>query len=192
MKNIYFIRHCAYENPRNIFPGRLPVKLSTQGIDQAKRLAKYFVDKKIEKIYSSEVLRCKQTSQIISDNKIPTEFDQRLLETLSAYQGYWFEKKEELDWKLFFSHHKKLGGENLLKVQKRILSFWKELVEKKETQIIICSHGDPLYCLYLFLTNKPLIDDLANTPEDFQPEGSIREIAWKNQDSFEVLPIIKP
>ena len=86
---IYLVRHCEYENPRGILPGRLPLELSSTGLKQAHAMKEFFLDKQIELIYSSAVVRCKQTSQIISDNKIPINYDKRLLEIFSAYQGYW-------------------------------------------------------------------------------------------------------
>jgi hypothetical protein len=110
MKHIYLIRHGEYANPRNILPGRLPVPLSDKGNKQVKKLAVFFQDKDIEKIYSSAVLRCKQTSEIVSGGKIPIKFDKRLLETHSAYQGYWFKQGLKLDWKHFFDNVMELGG----------------------------------------------------------------------------------
>lgn len=192
MKQIYLVRHCKYSNPRNILSGRLPVELSEEGLKQTGKLADFFSNKKIEKIYSSAVVRCKQTSEIISKGKIFIEFDKRLLETFSAYQGFWFDEGKELDWSHFFSHRDKLGGESLLQIQKRMLSFFNDLVKKKEKSIIVCSHGDPLYVLYLALANKPLIDDEASLDEitEYQPTASIREIKWINKGNIGILPIV--
>ena len=67
---IYLLRHCEYVNPNNIMPGRLPVELSEEGLNQAKRLRKYFMDKDIGMIYSSAVRRCKQTAEIEWQGKL--------------------------------------------------------------------------------------------------------------------------
>jgi broad specificity phosphatase PhoE len=91
MPKMYLLRHCDYDNPRTILPGRLPVELSEQGKRRAQELQQFFADKEIAAIYSSAVLRCRQTVEIIADKKIPIFYDARLLETLSAYQGYWGE-----------------------------------------------------------------------------------------------------
>lgn len=101
MNSIYLLRHCAYSNPLNILPGRLPVELSQEGRENALRLKEYFADKNIKQIYSSAVKRCKQTAEIIADHNIPLTFDQRLLETFSAYQGYW-ESNANNTWDHFF------------------------------------------------------------------------------------------
>lgn len=122
MSSIYLLRHCDYSNPRNILPGRLPLELSEKGKEQAEKLKNHFIDKHIGKIYSSAVLRCKQTSEIIAAGSIPIIFDQRILETFSAYQGYWEENWHGTGWHLF-SHKKELGGEGLVDLQKRMQIF---------------------------------------------------------------------
>ncbi len=176
MSSIYLLRHCDYENPRSILPGRLPLTLSPKGEAQAQKLAEHFADKNIARIYSSQVERCKQTSEIIAGNsgvKIPITFDQRILETLSAYQGFWDENWHGEGYH-FFSHKPELGGEGLADIQKRMASFWNELIEEmrernSQENVIICSHGDPLMVLYLHIFNLPLVDD--NVKEDADLAG---------------------
>lgn len=158
MPSIYLLRHCEYENPRNILPGRLPLDLSESGRAKASQLTKTFADKSIGKIYSSAVERCKQTAEIVADGTIPVIFDQRLLETLSAYQGYWGENKTA-DGFQFFSHRQELGGEGLADIQVRMKSFWDEVTKDLTENIIICSHGDPLQVLYSTIFDLPLVDD---------------------------------
>jgi broad specificity phosphatase PhoE len=47
---IYLLRHCEYENPRNILPGRLPLELSEVGIEKAEKLKKFFAGKNMIKM----------------------------------------------------------------------------------------------------------------------------------------------
>lgn len=193
MKKIYLLRHCEYANPRNLLVGRLPVELSLDGVKHAERLAEYFSDKKIEKIYSSAVKRCQQTSEIISRGKIAIENDQRILETFSAYQGYWggWDGKE-LVWDDFFIHRDTVGGEGAEDISQRMTSFFRDLAQKPEKNIIICSHGDPLYLLFLSLIGKTFSDtDIYSEPEGYQPKGSIRLIHWQDEDNFEIDPILE-
>lgn len=193
MKTIYLVRHCIYDNPRNIYPGRLPVVLSAEGMEQAERLRKYFADKEIQKIYSSAVLRCKQTSEVIADKKIPITFDKRLLETFSAYQGFWgadFGTPE--GWDEFYAHQEELGGETYEDVQARVLDFIKEIVAKPEERIIICSHGDPLQFLYLGLKGEMLPHWKGDTGEygnpDYLKKGYFRPLVVDNNEyRFEPL-----
>lgn len=192
MKTIYFVRHCAIDNPRNILPGRLPVILSKEGLLQAEKLHSYFLDKKVDKIYSSAVLRCKQTAETIANKNIPIAYDKRLLETFSAYQGYWFDDGN-LDWDEFFNHRDELGGENYPDIQKRMVAFFTELLQKDEKDVIICSHGDPLYVLYLYLSKKELPNELDELGDGgnplYQPKGSVRKLIVKDNNEFEFQPI---
>ncbi|NCO12420.1 MAG: hypothetical protein COZ34_01730 [Candidatus Pacebacteria bacterium CG_4_10_14_3_um_filter_34_15] len=187
MKTFYLVRHAQYANPLNILAGRLPVELSEAGIKEAKKLAIFFEDKKIDKIYASPVLRCKQTSEIISSKKTPVEYDLRIAETLSAFQGYW-----KMDWDYFFTHAEELGGESPLDISNRVSNFWNEVKNTSHDNIIICSHGDPLYLLYAKLAGIPLptIREIYKIPEDqYQPKASIRTITLKNNDTL-IGPII--
>lgn len=190
MKIIYFVRHCHYDNSHHILPGRLPVELSPDGLKQAEKLHEYFLDKGIEKIYSSPVLRCKQTTNIISGKKIPITYDQRLLESFSAYQGYWIE-----NWDHFFSHKDELSGENFQDIQNRILSFFNELVTKPEKKVIVCSHGDPLFTFYLYLTKKPLIHELDRIGDAgdplYQGKGTVRELLVHDDETYEFKDIVR-
>lgn len=180
MSSIYLLRHCDYENPRDILPGRLPLDLSETGKTRARELAQTFKDKNIARIYSSAVERCKQTAEIVSQGKTPVLFDQRILETLSAYQGYWGENKTKNGFN-FFSHRKELGGEGLADIQVRMLSFWREITKDLQENIIVCSHGDPLQVLYSTIHGMKLVDD--NDVEENIPgwleKGEFFEIIWE-------------
>lgn len=183
---IYLVRHAQYSNPHKILPGRLPVPLSKVGKQEAENLKIFFKTKNIEKIYSSAVLRCKQTSEIISDSQIPIIYDQRLLETFSAYQGYWIE-----DWSLFFSMQDELGGETNTDIQNRIVHFFETTKFKKNKNYIICSHGDPLYFLYQHLAKQPLlVQDQLSVAENYQEKGSIRELTIHSDGTVTIHTIL--
>lgn len=179
-KNFYLVRHAQYDNPLKILAGRLPVTLSEVGIGQAKKLSEFFFDKKIELIYSSPVKRCQQTSEIIANTVIPIEYDVRLAETFSPYQGYW-----ELDWSHFYGHHEELGGESPQDISLRMMDFWQSIVKKDEKNCIICSHGDPLYLLFAQLTGLtiPSIKEITSIlGDEYQPTGSVRKIVMEGDD----------
>lgn len=172
---IFLVRHADYEKTSGALKGRLPVKLSFLGIQQAKKLQEFFSQQKIEKIYSSAVERCKQTSQIISADKILIEYDKRLLEALVAYQGYM-----DGDWaEHAYSHQEELGGESIGDVQQRVVQFYHHLIKASLRQVIVCSHGDPLHFLYLYLCGKQLSNNYSQVGDstlDYQAKASVRLI----------------
>lgn len=185
MTTVYLVRHCAQDNPRHILPGRLPTELSEEGKRQALQLRDWFLNKQIEIMYSSAVLRCKQTAEIIANGKIPIQYDRRLLETFSSYQGYWIE-----DWKHFFSHIDELGGESNEDIQRRIVDFFQSIEFSDKKNCLICSHGDPLYFLYQHLTKQPLLSQSTiDVSDDYQPTGSIRPV-YVDKRNIIVDPII--
>lgn len=189
--SIYFVRHCEYEDPDKIIPGRLPVPLSEFGKQQAAKLSEFFIDKDISKIYSSAVLRCQQTSEIISQNKIPITYDRRLLEVFTPYQGFTF--KDGVDFDHFYGHIKELGGESYKDVQERMVSFFEDVKTKGDGNILVVSHGDPLYTLYLFLQKKPLgtEEHLIETKQtaEYPEKGSVRELQIEN-NTFTLKPFL--
>jgi probable phosphoglycerate mutase len=178
MKIFYLVRHGVYENPLNMQPGRLPVKLSAEGIKQAQRLKAYFADKNIARIYSSPVLRCKQTSEIVSGGKIPIVFDLRLAEVFSACQGMWYSGSP--DPKEFYNHRKELGGEGFEDLKARMVPCFNEINHKETGNVVICSHSDPLFSLYLAILNRPLTDEIREyggfRDPDHLAKGAVRPL----------------
>ena len=55
-------------------------------------------------------------------------------------------------------------------------------MQKDEGNIVICSHGDELFIMYLILSKKPVPDleilDLEDVldSKDYQPRSSVREL----------------
>ena len=182
MSTRYLLRHCQYANPRNIIVGRLPVVLSEEGEREARKLRDYFADKQIQRIYSSAVERCKQTATIVADGKLELIHDQRILEGFSAFQGYWI-GEETPPWVDYYSHRNELGGESVQDIQGRMIDFWRSL-EDVSDNLIICSHGDPLYTLYAYLQKI----DLANArqaisqSEDYIPKGAFWQFEGEGED----------
>lgn len=168
---IYLVRHTQYENPNEIIPGRLPVSLTEAGENQAQRLSKFFENKNITKIFSSPVKRCIETSEIISNSKTPIELDIRLAEVLSALQGSSGENWREI----LYSNQKTLGGESPQDIYNRVSNFWENIQFNTDKNYIVCSHGDPLLFLYLYLNSEgPWLDLSSNEPEGYQAKVSVR------------------
>ncbi len=182
MSTRYLLRHCQYANPRNIIVGRLPVVLSEEGELEALKLKDYFADKQIERIYSSAVERCKQTATVVADGKINLIYDQRILEGFSAYQGYWMDEQTP-PWIDYYSHRNELGGENVQDVQKRMVDFWLSLSNITDN-LILCSHGDPLYTLYSYLTHTDIsgLEEAVSQSKDYIPKGAFWQFEGEGED----------
>ncbi len=184
IKTFYLVRHTDFENPQQIFHGRLPVTLSVAGKEHAVRLGQWFQDKNVSKIFSSAVLRCRQTSDLINESlHLPITYDQRLLEDLSMMQGMPLKDWEQYDDRPF-SFQAELGGELPFDVQKRMLDFWQEKLQQEQGNVIIVSHGDPVLFLKLALLGEqlPAVHDMVKIRKllqahEYPTKGSITPVS---------------
>ena len=158
MNNTYFIlRHG--ETPYQLkkekiiypWPEPSPIFLTKRGEEQIEKAGEQLKDKKIDLIFSSDMTRTKQTSEIVSRKiNVKPIFDIRLREIdYGNYKG-----KLVRDYKTDFSSlkqrffEKPKNGESGLDVEKRLLDFFNEIDEKyKNKNILIISHQGPLHIL---------------------------------------------
>lgn len=158
LKNQYFIlRHgqTPQQTKRKKFiykwPDNPPVKLTRKGAKQIKEAAKKLKQEKVSLVYASDIFRTRQTAGIVAKRLgLKVNFDKRLRDiNLGIYHGR--PKKEFYQdfsnrRERFYKKPKK--GESWNDVKKRLLNFLKEIDKKyKNKNILIISHGDPLWLL---------------------------------------------
>lgn len=155
LRNKYYIlRHGeAISNVKNInssWPEKFRNLLTQKGISQIKEVAKKLKKIKPDFIFSSDLLRAKQTSEIVGKSlKIKLIFDKRLREIgFGSLNG---KSAEELLYLSFAKrdHKRKSGkGETYNDVLKRVYNFMVEINRKyKGKKILIVSHQCPLWVL---------------------------------------------
>jgi len=159
MKNTYFLlRHG--ETPYQLkkekiiypWPEPSPIGLTQKGKKEIEKVAKVLKKEKIDFIFSSDIYRAKQTAEIVGKElKKKIIFDKRLREVnFGVFRG---KPKRYLtkffpDLKQWFSK-KCPQGESLSDVKKRLMEFIRDLENKyRGKNIVIVSHGDPLWLLY--------------------------------------------
>ena len=153
--NIYAIRHGESEkNIKNIFSNNLKkYPLTAKGLEQAKQTVKKLKSLKIDLIISSEVLRSKQTAEIIAQGlKVDLKFDSRLNE---VDPGEWqdrldndkFALKMLANWRT--DHNYQIpGGESVIRVEERMFNLFKEINKNyQEKNVLLVSHGDNIRIL---------------------------------------------
>lgn len=152
---VYFVRHGEVENPESIKYGRLPgFPLSEVGREEIGKTAAELVDKNIKVIYSSSLLRTKQSAELIETKlKVPLYFDDRLLEfDCGQYQG--ISEKEYKEKELW-----RFGGETLEQSGDRIIDFLNFVKsENKYKTIAVVSHEGPIVMALLNRTGKAVDD----------------------------------
>lgn len=147
MTTIYLVRHGEYENPDYLFPGRLldGYHLSERGRDQVRKLAQYFADKPIISLYSSPVLRCRETASILSDSlTLPVTVDERLLEVKTTAEGLSMKLFDETRGELsYLPDFQAKGAESMESLANRIYGFVEEVrLSHANQEVLIVTHGD--------------------------------------------------
>lgn len=162
MKNTYYLlRHGEslknVEGFQSSWPEKIRVPLTRKGIKQIKEVALKLENKNIDYIFNSDLLRTKQTADIIGKKlRIKPKDDKRLREiglgefngkSLKEYGKYWnmgqnITPMEHYSRRFTVSPP---GGENYIEIEKRLINFLKETEKKyKAKNILIISHGRTL------------------------------------------------
>jgi len=148
----YLLRHGeAISNTKNIiscWPEKFSVPLTEEGKEQIKKAAVKLKKKKIDLIFSSDLLRTKQTAKIVSKElEIPVKYDKRLRE----YNAGIFNGGPIEELKNFFKTEeerlvkKPPKGETYQEIVKRVTNFLNEMKEKYSSKnILVVSHQVPL------------------------------------------------
>ncbi|MDO8669794.1 MAG: class I tRNA ligase family protein [Candidatus Buchananbacteria bacterium] len=153
--NVYAMRHGESEkNILNVFSNdKDKYPLTEKGVKQAKQAAKKLKDLNIYLIISSEVLRSKQTAEIMADElKIKLAFDDRLNEVdPGELQGQ--SDSDETAAELLKEWQRKSTfqfpqGESSAQVEARMFSLWKEINKNHAGKnVLLVSHGDNIRIL---------------------------------------------
>jgi len=189
--NSYFLfRHGhslrQVKNVTNCWPERHPFPLTKKGIKEVKNSAQKIKKYKIDLIFSSDLLRTKQTAEIISkETGAKIIFDKRLREyNVGIFNG----KNPKLIWNYLIQSKniiltKPKGGESLLDIRKRLISFIKEVNKKyQDKKIVIVSHEFPLTILESILKGWSLEKTLeyrSKNRESIIKTGSFRKTEFK-------------
>lgn len=140
----------ALSNKKNIvssWPEKRRFPLTLEGKKKIKNTVKKLKNKNIDLIFSSDVLRSRQTAEIVGKElKIKPKYDKRLREiNVGILNG-----KSGLDFVNFFKGKDRFKvrapkGENYADVQKRMFNFIKYLEKRYSGKnILIVSHQAPL------------------------------------------------
>ena len=157
---IYFVRHGeTISNKNNTTTGWVDSPLNNDGIKQARKTA-LEMPLDFSEIYCSDLIRCKQTAEIINQKlNLPIIYDARLRERNFGSLGgkSWDEissEMKEID-KLQKYDYRQYGGESVEDVKKRLFDFIDEIRHnKKDKKILIVTHGGIIRMLHNLLNNE--------------------------------------
>lgn len=163
----YLLRHGhALSNVGRFYsswPEKIDNPLTPQGVKMVQKAAEELKHKEIKYIFSSDLLRAKQTTEIIAKAlSLEVTFDTRLRELdfgifngkpAEYFDNYFKEESERL---------KKAApeGETYEQVAQRVTDFIKDIDEHSEGNVLIVSHECPLWILKAVVNQMSLKDFL--------------------------------
>lgn len=166
MTEIMLVRHGETEwNVAETFRGRIDIELNETGLRQAKLLAEYLRQLKIEAIYSSPLKRALKTAQMIANyHQINVEITSGLIDLdFGKWQGLPHQEIKERYKELYtewINRPERVvmpDGESLNDVRKRALSVVYKVIAKDMGTVIMVSHrvvNKVLICALLGLDNS--------------------------------------
>jgi len=170
--------------------------LSPSGRSKANKLGNYFKKKNIFAIYTSPLLRTKETADIIGKIiGIKPKINNLLIEVRNAFQGYkisYLHKnvKDVYSDPFFISH----GGETVNEIydrMKKAVDFY--LKKNKDKNIILVSHGDPIMAYYAFNKGKKVIKEKTFSSlvkPRYIPKGGVIKATFKDAGALqEIKPV---
>lgn len=167
METVYLVRHGQTNfNMDGVIQGySSDPPLNEVGGDQAHRLSENLSNYRFGLILSSDLQRCLQTAEIISEKtKIPIEKDKRLREIdFGEWEGQTFEKVMNTPagktWSAAPSRWKVSGSETLEEVQRRVVAAISDAL-RKTGDLLVVSHGVAIAAFILYAKGLPL-DELG-------------------------------
>ena len=172
---LYVVRHGeTLENANDCLVGRLNSCLTNEGIQQAKKVRDYFKDKKIDLIISSPLDRCKQTSEIISDGKIPIMYSDSLLgRDHGEFTG---KPKKSINFDEYWNYNKNIQykqAESVQDLYNRVAKLIEDIKDKyHDKNVVIVTHSGIMRVLYYYFKGIP-------------SDGILSEITIRNCEVFE-------
>jgi len=161
-----------------------PCSLIEEGREGVKETAKLLKDKQIDLVFCSDILRCRETAKIVAEvigfdeNKII--YDTRLRD----WNWGDFGGKPKVEFWNFYNNDKMKAfdiptpnGESWNQCKERLIKFLNEIESNFENKnILLVSHGDPLWLLEGYIKNIDNKTNLENRKETMLKTGEVREI----------------
>ena len=136
---VYVVRHPLTEfNVQNTVQGWVDSPLTGEGEKRCHEIAALLKNRKVSKIYSSDLGRCRQATAIINAYlEVPVEYVEALRE---QHWGVFEGKQKDEKTKWYAEHPDQVipEGESLYDVQRRALEFMNTL---KEDNCLLVTHG---------------------------------------------------
>jgi broad specificity phosphatase PhoE len=155
---IFFVRHGEVHNPGAIFYGRLPrFRLSALGERQAEAASRVIATEPLAAIYTSPLLRTRQTGRIIAREHpaIPVRTTRAIVEIRSHLQGTATATLDATGWN-FYEPRLHDDDETIADIAARIEGFARLIAQRHPGRAVVAvTHGDILAIARTCATGNP-------------------------------------
>ncbi len=187
---VLLVRHTDVHNPRDVLYGRLPgFRLSERGLREAALLGRALAEEPIVAIYTSPLLRARQTAEMISRYHpgVPIHISKLLHEVRTSLQGKPAHEVRKLGFD-FYRGRPSGRDETLEQVFERMDRLIRHVRRRYRGRTVVCvSHGDPICVVRLAYQGKPL--DLQHLRgSDYPSKGSVTRLDFPSEEGLD--PII--
>ncbi len=192
----YILRHgeavSNIENINSCWPEQRENPITEKGRRSIEKLLPRLKKNKIDLIFSSDILRAKQTAEIVARGLgIKENYDKRLreIDTGELNSKPREEAKKYFDLENNFSQKELaersfmegfLGGENYAQVLLRIQDFIRDIDTKHQNKnILIITHGDPIILLLSSFLGWTKEEFFENKDREYFNQGELRKVDYK-------------
>lgn len=176
---IYLIRHTQTATQKGLCYGQADVELAESFFDDAREILKKLPANSL--VFSSPLSRCTRLAQLISNDAI---FDNRLLEmNFGDWENMPFaeiEAEKLQQWTENFVSLAPPKGECFSQLYLRVKSFWLDLLELENQQVVIVTHAGVIRAILAKVLNLSLEKAFAFSV-DF---GSVHKLRYENHYTY--------
>ena len=179
---IHLIRHGEVENPRKVYYGRLPrFGLSVQGRAQAAHAGLYLQDQPLDALYTSPMLRARQTAALVrGERDLPLRISNLLNEVHSPYDGEPWNVLEDRQFDVYTGSTEEY--EQAADVLARMLRFLRRVRRDwRGRSVAAVSHGSPLAVVLDWARSG----DTVQTRHKLPGHASISTLVFQTDDPQE-------
>ncbi len=150
---VHLLRHGEVHNPDGVLYGRLSgYRLSTRGIEMAKRIADHLADADISYVVSSPLERAQETAApIAARHNLEIAIDERLIEAANHFQGLTFgvgdgALTKPRHWKYLWNPLRPSWGEPYTEQAARVLAAMSDAAKQADgREALLVSHQLPIW-----------------------------------------------
>ena len=193
---LVLVRHGeTIENRKQIMQGQTPGHLTKKGVVQAKKLARRLSKEHFDIIYSSDLLRCKDTLKEIRKYhpRTPVRYVKELRErSFGIWEGRHHDvidehlKRRGIAWRDW----KPSGGESSAQITNRVKRFYRKMLKKHQGWTVLwVTHGGVIYrMLYRILGET---HDENEKPQTMNTAVSIIELDTEGNHKVHLVNCVK-